>query len=145
MPNDISHLSHLNGFSFSCVCFICDCNHLKCWKKWGKNKCESSHEISGYCLQNFKKNNQRNSGSRVIKFDSLLTPNSMVSNIKLVLFFDLATKYHFHKALNIYYELKFPHISVSQLFWHSKIHTYYLTFPSNSRAKPEIYCYDRVD
>ena len=92
-----------------------------------------------------KKNNQRNSGSRVIKFDSLLTPNSMVSNIKLVLFFDLATKYHFHKALNNYYELKFPHISVSQLFWHSKIHTYYLTFPSNSRAKPVIYCYDRVD
>ena len=114
MPNDISHLSHLNGFSFSCVCFICDCNHLKCWKKWGKNKCESSHKISGYCLQNLKKKNHRNSESRVIKFASLVTPNSMVSNNKLALFIDLAT-------LNIYYEIKFRHVSVSHLFWH----TYY--------------------
>ena len=50
-----------------------------------------------------KKKNHRNSESRVIKFASLVTPNSMVSNNKLVLFFDLV-------ALNIYYELKFPNV-----------------------------------
>ena len=56
-----------------------------------------------------KKKNHRNSESRVIKFASLVTPNSMVSNNKLALFIDLAT-------LNIYYEIKFRHVSVSHLF-----------------------------